>query len=140
MDARILGLTALITTILVAASGSLADEYTAKQEYLDHCAVCHGVSGKGDGILAQMITQIGEKVTDLTQLQKENNGVFPFERVYNSIDGREMPTWHGVQDMPVWGKVYSADAQRMHDGRFDAETYVRGRILSLIGYIHTIQE
>jgi mono/diheme cytochrome c family protein len=132
--------TIAMATLLAAASASAESHYMGEREYRDHCAVCHGVTGKGDGILAQMITQIGQNVTDLTQLQRENDGVFPFVRVYESIDGRNMPRWHGRHDMPVWGGVYSAEAQRRHGGRYDAESYVRGRILSLIGYIHTLQE
>ena len=52
------------------------------------CAVCHGVTGKGDGPLAESLK---EGVPSLTTLKKNNGGVFPFERVYASIKADERP-------------------------------------------------
>jgi mono/diheme cytochrome c family protein len=51
-----------------------------KYEYEAHCAVCHGLSGAGDGSFAQLF-KAGISMPDLTELAKKNNGVFPFMRV-----------------------------------------------------------
>ena len=127
---------------LLAVSGGLQAQGMdiGAREYVDNCAVCHGSSGRGDGPLAGLITQ---KVTDLTQLSKENNGIFPYARVYEVIDGTRMSKGHGSRDMPVWGSVYNAQAPQwlgLDYAREDAATFVRGRILSLIGYIETLQQ
>jgi mono/diheme cytochrome c family protein len=117
-----------------------ADGDLGKTEYDSNCAVCHGVSGKGDGPLAGMITQ---KVPNLTTLAKSNNGVFPFNGVYEVIDGRTVVKGHGTRDMPVWGNDYNEKAVQYHRDyyrAFDAESFVRGRILALVGYIYSLQE
>lgn len=57
-----------------------------KDEYDGSCAVCHGITGKGDGSLKLLLVK---RVPDLTLLAKNNNGVFPFDRVYQTIDGRQ---------------------------------------------------
>lgn len=110
------------------------------REYAENCAVCHGISGKGDGPMAGIINQ---RVSDLTQLSKANNGIFPFEMVYEVIDGTRETTAHGTRDMPVWGSVYKEQVpQRLgfdYSGA-DAQSFVRGRILALIGHLLTLQE
>ena len=47
---------------------------------------------------------------NLTVLTKKNNGVFPFEAVYEVIDGRKEVTAHGTREMPVWGRRYMEEA------------------------------
>ena len=56
--------------------------------------------GKGDGPLAVLLKN---PVPDLTTIQKNNAGVFPFDRVYGIVDGREAVAAHGPREMPVWG-------------------------------------
>lgn len=108
-----------------------------KREYVDNCATCHGVSGKGDGPLAGLITK---KTPDLTTLARNNKGVFPIARVYEVIDGSKDVAAHGPRDMPVWGKEYRMrGAEYYRDVDFDAEAYVRTRILALIDYIYRLQ-
>jgi mono/diheme cytochrome c family protein len=116
-------------------------EDIGKREYVLSCAVCHGDSGKGDGPLVEFLKK---PPTDLTIIQKNNKGVFPFARVYGVIDGRLPVLVHGPRDMPVWGREYRQDAADLTRGfginPEDAESYVRGRIIALIGYIYTLQE
>lgn len=110
-----------------------------RYEYHVSCAVCHGDTGKGDGPLMKYY---GKTATDLTTLQKNNFGAFPFDRVYEVVDGRQMVRGHGTSDMPVWGDVYSQRQQSYLFGfgtAKDSESYVRGRIVALIGYIYSLQ-
>lgn len=110
-----------------------------KNEFMNSCAVCHGTGGKGDGPLAKVIDK---KVADLTVLQKNNKGVFPFNRVYNMIDGRELVAAHGTREMPAWGSAYKEEAVRAVPYEGTESIYaasVRGRILALIAYISTLQ-
>ena len=83
----VLGAAVIAMPILAKAQNSPAGEQNSnigKQEYESYCAVCHGLDGKGNGPLASILKK---KVPDLTTLQKDNNGVFPVQRVYDIIDG-----------------------------------------------------
>jgi mono/diheme cytochrome c family protein len=113
-----------------------------KTEYLRSCAVCHGTDGRGNGPL---VVWLKKPAADLTQIQKNNVGVFPFDKVYQVIDGREAVEAHGPRDMPVWGDQYSSEAlESLREfGTYtpkDFESFVRGRIIALIGYIYSLQQ
>ncbi len=96
-----------------------------KYWYLNYCASCHGVSGKGDGSVAKVLTQ---KPADLTALAAANGGIFPATRVTETIDGRRDVAAHGPRDMPVWGRAM----------RF-APVMLRARIRAIVNYIATLQ-
>jgi mono/diheme cytochrome c family protein len=110
-------------------------------EYKSSCAVCHGVKGKGDGEYQPWLTK---SPTDLTTLAKRNGGVFPLQRVYELIDGRQAAPAHGSRDMPIWGARYSAEASSYYyyaevPGQYDSEALARTRILALVEYINRLQ-
>ena len=110
-----------------------------KKAYHDNCAICHGDSGKGDGPFAAIIKP---KVPDLTVLQKNSYGVFPFARVYDVIDGRQEVAAHGPRDMPVWGQSFRMEAEEVtagYAGSAEISSYARGKIIALIGYISSLQ-
>jgi hypothetical protein len=107
---------------------------------------CHGVDGRGDGVVAAFLTV---KPTDLTLLAKNNGGQYPelkagqypFLRVFQIIDGRAVVPVHGDRAMPVWGDRYLAQqpgSVSSYGG--DYEKVVRGRILELVYYIQSIQQ
>jgi hypothetical protein len=73
---------------------------------------------------------------DLTQLSKKNNGEFPFWKTYRVIDGRENVQTHGTSDMPIWGDEFRLDA----GSNMMRQSEVRGKILSLVYYLQSIQE
>jgi mono/diheme cytochrome c family protein len=130
-----------LSMILPAASG-YAQQATdiGKQEFTTSCAVCHGDDGKGEGSLMKYFDR---RAADLTVIQKNNTGVFPFDRIYEVIDGRQTVAAHGPREMPVWGDVYSSRAGTSgfeYASPKDLESYVRGRIIALIGYIYTLQK
>jgi mono/diheme cytochrome c family protein len=79
------------------------EENPGRNEFLQSCASCHGVSGKGDGPVAKSLSP---RPSDLTKLSEANNGVFPVSRVHEVIDGRIERLVHGTRDMPVWGERY----------------------------------
>lgn len=111
-----------------------------KYEYEAHCAVCHGLSGAGDGSFARLF-KAGIVMPDLTELSKKNNGVFPFMHVYQIIDGTQNVMAHGTQLMPVWGPRYKVEVGRSFydDFRVDSEAFVRARILALTEYVYRLQ-
>jgi mono/diheme cytochrome c family protein len=75
--------------------------------YVRYCAGCHGASLKGDGPVAAGLVK---KPGDLTTIASRNNGVFPFDKVAATIDGRETKNAHETKDMPIWGEVFSLSA------------------------------
>jgi mono/diheme cytochrome c family protein len=141
-----LSLAPVISLIFLAfpLSAAAQDFSIGQHEFMNSCAHCHGASGKGEGIIAGYLT---ESVPDLTTLQKENEGVFPFARLYQVIDGTDSADVHGTREMPVWGDRYmrtqpgdAVPPVGEYGTRRDQEIFARGRILALIEYISTLQE
>jgi mono/diheme cytochrome c family protein len=141
MRRKTASLLAVALGALVAAGAAVAQTKPeadfGKREYTSNCAVCHGTSGKGDGFYEGILKQ---KPTNLTILSKSNGGVFPTQRVYEIIDGRQMIAAHGTRDMPIWGAdYYKEGAPYDTAGIYDPEAYVRVRILALTDYLARIQ-
>ncbi|MEW5963005.1 MAG: c-type cytochrome [Pseudomonadota bacterium] len=110
-----------------------------KREYDSSCASCHGPLGKGDGPLSGYLTR---KASDLTMIMRNNNGVYPFTLLSEIVDGRQSVALHGSGDMPVWGNEYNARAiehYRDFPGAYDAESFIKARVLALVEYIHSLQ-
>jgi mono/diheme cytochrome c family protein len=109
-----------------------------KREFEANCATCHGVTGKGNGPITDLLKK---SPPDLTQLTKKNNGVFPMERLYNVIEGEGADVAaHGPRDMPIWGRDYKTKAAEYYmDAPYDPEAYSRARILALLEYINRLQ-
>jgi len=117
----------------------IAEETLGQQEFKASCAVCHGVDGKGDGVFGEFLKS---GAPPLTTLSKQNGGVFPVDQVYKVVDGRA-GKGHGTREMPVWGSAYTAESIKAHGpffGEWYGEEIARGRILSLVSYISTLQE
>ncbi|HJV75989.1 MAG TPA: c-type cytochrome [Noviherbaspirillum sp.] len=107
-----------------------------KREFESNCASCHGVNGKGNGPITDLLKK---SPPDLTTLAKNNGGVFPMERLYKVIEGGDVSA-HGTRDMPVWGRDYRIQAAEYYmDAPYDPEAYVRARILALLEYINRLQ-
>lgn len=136
------GLLAPVGVILISLSANaLADKVdVGKREYESVCAVCHGLNAKGDdGPLKSMLVK---PVPNLTVLAKNNHGVFPFDRVYQIIDGRQEIKSHGSRDMPIWGSSFNNQTSLYFDNYppQDSESATRSRILALTEYLYRLQE
>lgn len=108
-----------------------------KREFEANCASCHGTNGKGNGPVVEFLKR---SPPDLTTLVKRNGGVFPVSRMYETIEGANVPS-HGTRDMPVWGADYRIKAGEYYgEVPYDSDAYVRTRILALIEYISRLQE
>ena len=120
-----------------AATGvaAMAAEDLGKQEYMVACAVCHGESGLGAGPMAEVMNLA---VPGLTTLAQKNDGEFPFLKTLMVIDGRTGVRGHGGP-MPVWGDRFETTALETY-GEYGAEAVARGRLLSLVYYIESIQQ
>ena len=127
-------LAAGVVGLLLAAGAAGAQSEAGAQEYVQACASCHGVTGHGDGPLAESMTVA---VPDLTQIANGNDGVFPLLQVIQIIDGRTGVRAHGGP-MPVWGERFTVQAGDM--GPYATEVEARGRILALATHLESIQE
>jgi mono/diheme cytochrome c family protein len=116
------------TIIGFSACASAQDIAEGKMQYQSSCAACHGIDAKGDGPVS---TELKTRPTDLTVLAKNNNDVFPYDMVYQVIDGRNstIPS-HGTREMPVWGYRFGPPQAF----RF------KHHILAVIDYLKTVQE
>ena len=113
------------------------DDFGMRQ-FEENCASCHGVDGKGNTTLATLLRR---PLPDLTLIAKNNQGVLPTGRLYEVIDGANVPS-HGTREMPIWGRVFKIrDAEYYHEARglYDSAALVRARILTLIESINRIQ-
>ncbi len=127
--------TVVFTWLLIGAvvtgfgtGASAQDIDVGKAQYRSSCASCHGTGGKGDGPVADSLKT---RPADLTALARNHNGVFPYDLVYQTIDGRTstVPS-HGTREMPVWGYRF---------GPTQAFRF-KMRMLSVIDYLKSIQE
>lgn len=105
-------------------------------DFMNYCAACHGVAGKGDGTVAEFLTI---SAADLTQMALRNGGIFPRQRAIEVIDGRAQVSVHGERDMPVWGDWFKFEADSDGAGE-KTEKVVRERITALVDYLESIQQ
>ena len=120
-------------TLLVETKNALI---MGSEEYQKSCAICHGMNAKGKSEYASVL-----KVApaDLTQIKKNNSGIFSFSKLYRIIDGREEISSHGSRIMPIWGDRYNSENWLNMSPRF-SETFARGQIFELLLYLESIQE
>ena len=102
--------------------------------YVELCAVCHGVSGMGNGPAAAALKKA---VPDLTGLAARNNGKFPRKEVEDSIAGKSRVVAHGTVDMPIWGQAFFNVRPDIKMHRRYA--IMRQRVFNLTEYLETIQ-
>ena len=135
---RVSAVAALALTVWVgAASGQTTRVDPGKREFDANCAVCHGSTGKGNGPYQDMLKR---SPPDLTTLSRRNGGILPANRLYDAIEGANLPA-HGSRDMPIWGTAFRIQAGEYYaDMPYDTAVYVRSRILALVEYINRLQE
>lgn len=117
--------------LLLAGSAAVgrADEVAlGRRIYLQHCAACHGLTGKGDGPVAR---ELNTPPTNLRLLSDRFGNPLTEDRVARFIDGRAEVKAHGPRDMPVWGERFYAET--------GSERGVRATIAALIAYLQSIQ-
>lgn len=100
-----------------------------------HCGSCHGLSGRGDGPVAEQLLLQPVDLSDL--LEPDDSGAlgFPAERLRSVIDGRDEVSAHGTRAMPIWGVTFQ-DAGRAEN----QEDLVLARVNDLVEYLRTLQE
>lgn len=130
-----------VAYLLAFSTGTAFSQDTelGKVEFQANCAICHGESGRGDGLFAK---SLATPVADLTILARDNDGEFPAERVRAFIDGRTEVTTHGTREMPIWGAEYDDQAVEYYREVWkieDPASFVKDRIDALVAYVETLQ-
>lgn len=127
----------LATLLLAALCATAVAESTetsvimGKESFRSYCASCHGTEARGDGSVAE---HLRVKPADLTRISQRNDGEFPADQVFQTIDGRKPARGHGNRDMPIWG-----DAFRLTRDNPD-EAAVKAKINDLVHFLESIQE
>lgn len=129
----------LIASILLAmgyaGSGIAQDNQLGADSFRVACAVCHGSAGQGDGEFADVLAV---RPPDLTKLSANNDGVFPYLKVFQTVDGRASIRAHGTPVMPIWGDTFTRQIGQ-DAGPFGNELLVRARIVALVDYVESLQ-
>lgn len=125
---------ALVVALLPFSSSAseIQGEDASERLYRSYCAACHGVSGVGDGALAEILEI---EPADLTQFSRRNGGVFPFRSVLRAIDGRATVRGHGSSGMPVWGEVFSPEPGSSMQEQLEAY----GKLFLITFHLETLQ-
>jgi mono/diheme cytochrome c family protein len=100
-----------------------------KAMFVNYCAPCHGVDGKGNGPVAPALRQ---QPVDLTVLSRANGGKFPAMHIEAVLQGGSTIPSHGTREMPVWGPIFAT----MDPGPFQEKTI---RINHLTAYLRSMQ-
>ena len=129
---------ALPQTTIVAAQDMPQNFKPDAVEFINSCSSCHGRDGKGAGFLTRLFK--GVDPGDLTQLAADNEGQFPFDQVFQVIDGRTEVAAHGDRKMPVWGDRYWEEAMSDYGPDQLNLQRARSRVLELVFYLQSIQE
>lgn len=120
-----------------AADSELVAE--GRTTFAAYCSSCHGADGTGHGPKAETLSR---RPSDLTRIAARQGGLFPADRVFETIAGLDMPDAHGSRDMPVWGDVFVSEAVgnsvRLEDALKASDATAR-RIEALVAYLRSIQ-
>jgi len=132
------GFAILAFVMMIPVVGIAADEAEGdvssliargEASFLANCASCHGVGGAGDGSVAEYLTV---KPSDLTNIGADDAGEFPFDDLYQVIDGRPVAS-HGSRGMPVWGPAFKGMDET------SSKQTVKEKIVEIVYYLKSIQ-
>jgi mono/diheme cytochrome c family protein len=103
-----------------------------KQMYVNYCAPCHGVEGKGNGPAAAAMKR---QPTNLAAMSRNNGGKFPSTHIASVLEFGAANPAHGTAEMPVWGPMLGSVDTATNDANVRAL-----RISNLSHYLQSLQE
>lgn len=124
----------LILVLVVTDRTALAQ--SGIQDYQNLCAECHGLGGKGDGP-SRLTIPMNPPPNDLTIMARKNGGIFPFDEVVASIDGRKTIPSHARLQMPFWGTTLQKPGKEFTP---ESNAEVERRIEAIARYVETLQQ
>lgn len=111
------------------------DPPTGAEDFANFCAVCHGVSGRGDGELASSLPR---KPANLRRIARANGGAFPgtavMAKIWGYTGGRG-----GISPMPAFGPLLEGKLVP-YDGGDGIATPTPIRLVQLAEYLKSIQD
>jgi mono/diheme cytochrome c family protein len=117
-------------TVIIPVSNAPLNN--GKQMYVNYCAPCHGVEGKGNGPAAAALKR---QPANLAALSRNNGGKFPSTHIASVLEfGIVIPS-HGAAEMPVWGPMLGSVDAAANDSNVRAL-----RISNLSRYLESLQE
>lgn len=125
---------AAFAALLIALPAVAQDAAIGGQVFRDHCATCHGLSGRGDGPMTSILTI---DPPDLTLLAQGNGGVFPLDTTVRRIDGRDEVMAHGGP-MPVFGLILGGDSGVI-DAPDGTPVFTTQAVVDIAAWLETIQ-
>ena len=115
-----------------ASAGESPEVAAGRDLFEQHCELCHGAEGRGDGPLSE---ELRVAPADLTKISARRGGTFPEVEVREMIDGRRSVRAHGKSDMPIWGRAFgggpAAGAAK--------EAEVKKKLDQLVAFLRSIQ-
>ena len=119
---------AWVGVFCLAATPAVVAQSSGQEIFERHCALCHGVDGRGFGPLADAMKLTP---TDLTRLAARNNGEFPANRMADVIRNGGSVLGHGSSAMLAWGTYFAEKGE---------PNVAKERIADLAGYIRSLQQ
>lgn len=104
------------------------------QDFLELCAPCHGVSGKGDGELA---SGLAHRPADLTRISARHGGEFPMAFVMSKIWGYEKGKAPSAL-MPKFAPLMEGPTVLVDTGD-GIQTPTPERLVEIANYVRSIQ-
>lgn len=103
-------------------------ESSGKDEFERHCALCHGLDGRGSGPLAEAMKVMP---SDLTRISARHEGTFPAAKVADVVRNGGGVLGHGSTAMLAWGRYFSER---------NNPAVGKARIKALTDYIESLQQ
>jgi mono/diheme cytochrome c family protein len=128
----VIGTLAAAAAIVAAAgqrAGEREDYSSGPYLYRAFCASCHGLTGAGDGPVADL----GPRPSDLTRLSATHGNAFPRSGVRAVLEGTRRVAGHATPAMPNWREVLRKVE------RADDRTIER-RIDALVSHVESLQK
>ena len=125
----------LMAALFLIPDGTFAQDADAGAALYDrHCAVCHGLAGRGNGPLAPALLLQPPALNDLVT----RHGMFPTIRIIMRIDGRDPLVSHG-SPMPIYGPFFEGSDTALKSEA--GQPIMTSRpIVDLVAYLQKIQE
>jgi hypothetical protein len=112
----------------------LRPEKNGQAVYVEACASCHGVGGKGDGPASVALRR---RPADLTRLAEQNGGTFPRQHVLDVVTGDERIDAHGDREMPIWNQRFSPTSD---SGAATGSIYMHRHLERILAHLESIQQ
>lgn len=131
----LVGVAALLGLAACAVTLDMPEPDEGRTLFVENCAICHGVGGKGNGELAD---DLSPKPADLTMISARNKGLFPRTKVLSIIDGYTRMQSDG-ENMPEFGLLLDGDTIPLEVDDSDQQSPVPRPLAALVVYLESIQ-